>query len=167
MDGKYPSLTNATKLRYYGSMKKEALFEFLRHKRLRLTKTRHALLDLLLARPTPLSVVRILDALAVQKVRVNKTTIYRELERLEQLGIVRNITLQDRKQYFELASREHHHHFVCTTCQKIMEVEIDEARLLTEAEALGRQLGFRITTHAVEFYGQCAMCFTELTSCRV
>ncbi|MBP7060764.1 MAG: transcriptional repressor [Candidatus Moranbacteria bacterium] len=148
-------------------MKKEALFEFLRHKRLRLTKTRHALLDLLLARPTPLSVPHILDELTVRKIQVNKTTIYRELERLEQLGIVKNIILQDRKQYFELASRVHHHHFVCTECQNIMEVEIDEARLLTEAETLGRQLGFRITTHAVEFYGQCVTCFTELASCRV
>lgn len=160
----HPLLTNATELRYYRSMsQQEQISSLLRQYHLRATKTRNAVLCLFFRDHTPLSASRILDELDAQLVRVNKTTVYRELETLETLGIIKSLTLQDRKQYFELATREHHHHFVCTVCQQITDVEIDEEGILERAERLGRKLGFRITNHAVEFYGQCATCLTSFT----
>lgn len=145
-------------------MKKEELLQIAKRYRLRLTKTREALLDVLLSTRTPLSVPRLLDELACRGISVNKTTVYRELERLEQIGIVKSVSLQDRKQYFELATRDHHHHFVCTMCHAITDVEINEASIMAKAEQIGRRLGFHITTHAVEFYGQCASCVMTFSS---
>lgn len=162
-----PLLTNATKLRYHKNMNQlENITSLLRQYRLRATKTRKVVLHLFFRDHTPLSVSRILDELEAQSVQVNKTTVYRELETLEALGIIKSLTLQDRKQYFELATREHHHHFVCTVCQQITDVEIDEEGILERAERLGRKLGFHITNHAVEFYGQCATCLTSFPSAK-
>lgn len=132
----------------------------LREHHLRLTKTRRALLELFLRTHTPLPAPKILRALAKVSVRVNKTTVYRELDRLVQVGLIHGIQLQDRVQYYELADRTHHHHLVCTLCHGITDVEINESTLLARAEQLSREIGFRITTHAVEFYGQCAGCLS-------
>ena len=125
---------------------------------LRLTRTRRAVLELLLRKHTPLSAPKILSELEKVSIRVNKTTVYRELEKLAAIGLLQRMQLQDRKQYYELTARGHHHHFVCTICHEITDIEIDESTVLAKAERLGRQAGFHITTHAVEFYGQCAAC---------
>ncbi len=139
-------------------MKKEALLQILRTHRLRLTKTREGLLQLFLTLSTPLSVPRILDELACLGLSVNKTTVYRELERLEKVGIVRSLSLGDRKQYFELATRDHHHHFVCVECDEVEDVLFDELDLSKQEACLAQKKGFSVFNHSLEFFGLCKMC---------
>ncbi len=136
----------------------EILFETIKHKGLRLTKTRRAVLELLVATHTPLSVPRILDELACRGLSVNKTTVYRELEQLEKVDIVKSLSLQDRKQYFELATRDHHHHFVCIECDEVEDVLFDESDLLRQESLLVQKKGFSVFRHSLEFFGLCRMC---------
>jgi len=140
------------------------IFSEMRRHRLRLTKTRRAVVEVFFGARAPLSAPQILLTLGRMSLVVNKTTVYRELERLEKIGIVRGVWFQDRKQYYELADRDHHHHFVCTLCDNITDIEINESGILAKAERIGRRLGFHITTHAVEFYGQCTACVSALSS---
>ena len=141
-------LTNATKLRYDEIMKKEEVFNIIQTHRLRLTKTRQGLLELFLTMHTPLSVPRILDELACRGLSVNKTTVYRELERLETNSIVRSLSLGDRKQYFELATRDHHHHFVCIECDQVEDVLFDEFDLSKQEALLAQKKGFSVFNHS-------------------
>lgn len=127
-------------------------------KRVRQTETRRVLLALLHEADTPLSPPEIVKRCHALGRRANKTTIYRDLVLLEQAGVVHKVMLSDQLQYFELTEHSHHHHFICTVCNKITDVEMNEASLLIRAEQLGKELGFQITTHAVEFYGQCFAC---------
>lgn len=136
----------------------QQILSILKQHGLRRTKTRQAVLGLFLGTHTPLSAERILRALAKMCLRVNKTTVYRELEKLAAAGLLQSVQLQDRKQYYELSARGHHHHLICTLCHGVTEVAINESAILAKAEELGRQAGFRVTTHAVEFYGHCAAC---------
>lgn len=138
----------------------ETLFQTIKEKRLRLTKTRRAVLELFSSTHTPLSVPHILAVLAQQKLRVNKTTVYRELETLETVGIVKSIQLQDRKQYFELASRDHHHHLVCLQCEQIEDVDVNEGELVREAHKASERKQFTILRHSLEFFGLCRQCQT-------
>ncbi len=139
-------------------MEKEELLDIIRKHRLRLTKTRQALVGLFLDQHTPLSVLRILDELACRGLSVNKTTVYRELERLEKVGIVKSLSLQDRKQYFELATRGHHHHFVCVECDEVEDVRFDEGDLAKQEALLARKKEFSVLSHSLEFFGLCKMC---------
>ena len=136
----------------------EILFETIKHKGLRLTKTRRAVLELLVATHTPLSVPRILEELGCRGLSVNKTTVYRELEQLEKVGMVKSLSLQDRKQYFELATRDHHHHFVCIECEEVEDVLFDESDLLRQEAILVQKKGFSVFHHSLEFFGLCKMC---------
>lgn len=151
-------LTNATQLRYSEAMEKEALLQIIRSHQLRLTKTRQGLLDLFLVMHTPLSVSHILSELASRGLLVNKTTVYRELEQLEKVGIVRGLSLGDRKQYFELASRDHHHHFVCIECDEVEDVLFDEFDLSKQETLLAQKKGFSVFNHSLEFFGLCKSC---------
>lgn len=139
-------------------MEKESLLQIIRRHGLRLTKTRQGLLELFLALHTPLSAPRILDELACRGLLVNKTTVYRELEQLEKVGIVRGLSLGDRKQYFELATRDHHHHFVCIECEEVEDVLFDEFDLSKQEACLAQKKGFSVFNHSLEFFGLCKMC---------
>ncbi len=124
----------------------------------RLTKARRALLSVLFQSRVPLSVPEILRRMKEDGVMVNKTTVYRELENLARLGAVQTIQLSDRKQHYELASREHHHHLVCIGCERVEEVDVEEKSILQEEESLRQKSGFAILRHSLEFFGLCKRC---------
>lgn len=124
----------------------------------RLTKTRQALARLFAHTRTPLSVPDILIALCAKGRKVNKTTIYRELERMQRLGIVASTQLGDRKQYYELALRDHHHHLVCMRCEKVEDIEVNEAELVREEQNASKQKQFMVLRHSLEFFGLCQQC---------
>lgn len=125
---------------------------------LRTTETRRVILTILHQAESPLPPLEILERCHRVGRRANKTTIYRDLEVMEKAGIVRKVIVSDRAQYFELTERGHHHHFICTQCERIEDVPIEDAGLLTQARALGKKMKFLIEQHTVEFYGQCRSC---------
>lgn len=126
---------------------------------LRLTKKRKALVTLFFEHESPLSAQDILYELKKVQVTVNKTTVYRELERLQEVNIVSRVELGDRKKYYELASREHHHHLVCVRCERVEDVDIDEKKLFEEEKRVSYKKGFVIMRHSLEFFGLCKMCY--------
>ncbi len=144
--------------------KAETLFLELKQAGLRLTKARQACVEVLLASRTPLSVAQILERLGRKEVLVNKTTVYRELEKLKKIGMVENVPLSDRQQYFELAAH-HHHHLVCVRCQTVEEVAIDERALLQGEERAKQEKQFMIIRHSLEFFGVCGNCQMAEKSC--
>ncbi len=83
---------------------------------------------------------------------VGLVTVYRTLDLLGELGIVRRLDLGDGARY-ELAEN-HHHHVICESCGDISEFEecpLDPGRL-----SFGN--GFEVRSHSIEVYGRCAAC---------
>lgn len=136
----------------------EKILSIIKVHHLRLTKTRLAILEMFFQQHAPLSVARILDKLEKQAITVNKTTVYRELEQLEKVGIAKSLSLGDRRQYFELATRDHHHHFVCMECDEVEDVLFDEVDLSKQETLLAQRKGFSVFRHSLEFFGLCKMC---------
>ena len=136
----------------------ETIFNEIKKLSPRLTKTRRGLIEALYRSPAPLSVPDILVALEGKGVVVNKTTVYRELERLEKMGHVHGVQFQDRKQYYELTSRGHHHHLICMQCEKVEDVDVNESELLQEEKKVSKQKNFTVLRHSLEFFGLCKKC---------
>ncbi|MFZ2300199.1 MAG: Fur family transcriptional regulator [Candidatus Moraniibacteriota bacterium] len=136
----------------------DEILEVLRSCALRLTKTRKALIELFSRHETPLSVPDILHELKRVRIDVNKTTVYRELERLGKLGIVETVRLDDRKRYYELVSRGHHHHLVCLRCDQVADIDVNEQALFAEERTMNREQQFTILRHSLEFFGLCRSC---------
>ena len=125
---------------------------------MRLTKTRQALAQLFSETRAPVSVPDIVRALCARGRDVNKTTVYRELERMQNIGIIGSVHLGDRRQYYELALRDHHHHLICLRCDQVEDIDVDEKNLLAQEARVAREKKFLMIRHALEFFGVCKMC---------
>ena len=119
---------------------------------LKITAARLDLLDSLKHAKKPLSVKEIARDLGGSDL----VTLYRNIESLENLGVIKQINLKDRQSYYELAGGRHHHHLVCTSCGKLADVEITELDLKPN---FLKNHGFaKVTDHSLEFFGLCNSC---------
>lgn len=125
-------------------------------RKLRKSDVRESMLAVLTDAAKPLSVVEMLALLAKKGTRVNKTTVYREIDILKKTGRVREVFFRNDTALYELAG-DHHHHLVCVSCGDVREVRIDES-LDQEEQRIARREHFAIIEHSLEFFGMCERC---------
>lgn len=101
---------------------KETIYQTFRHRNLRLTGSRTALIEQFAAASQPLSYDDIKAELAM-----DKATFYRNMHTFESAGLIRRIASDEKRWYFELATSAHAH-FVCTLCHRIecLDVRVPE-----------------------------------------
>ena len=90
---------------------------------------------------------------------LNISTVYRTLELLESLGLVRHAHLTDRAPTYHAvdpAGRHEHFHLVCRGCDQVISVDAAEVEPLVAALREGR--GFRVDTGHLTVFGWCADC---------
>lgn len=87
--------------------------------------------------------------------KLGRATVYRTLDLLTDLGLIRPIYLHDASQRY-VTAQGGHHHLVCTDCGIAFEFEQCEADQL--AVTLAERFGFEIHSHLLEFYGLCHTC---------
>lgn len=88
---------------------------------------------------------------------VGLATVYRTLGLLAEAGGVDMIRAEDGEARYRLcASEEHHHHLVCRTCGRTVEVEEPDAERWAEQMAAAH--GFTDVSHTLEIFGVCADC---------
>ena len=86
---------------------------------------------------------------------VNLSTIYRTLEVLEELGLVRHTHLSDRAPTYH-STREHEHvHAVCRRCHRVR--SYDPAVVAPVVAVLGED-GFTVDVGHLAIFGVCADC---------
>ena len=87
---------------------------------------------------------------------LNISTVYRTLELLEQLGLVRHAHLTDRAPTYHAVGSHEHFHLVCRGCEAVTSVGVDEIAGFTAM--LREQRGFRVDTGHLTVFGWCADC---------
>lgn len=129
-------------------MKLESTIGKLRGRGYKATPQRFAVVEALLAAQH-----QSLDEIRKRCPQIGLVTVYRTLDLLDQLGLVRRLDLGDGPRY-ELAE-DHHHHLVCESCGEISEFE--ECPLNIERLSL-ENFGFEVRSHSLEVYGRCVAC---------
>lgn len=82
-------------------------------------------------------------------------TVYRNLTLLTELGeIIRLTTGEGADRYDGNTTR--HHHFVCTKCQNVTDLEMDSIDSVLDVAA--EHCGGRIDDYRINFYGICEHC---------
>ena len=142
-------------------MNETPIATILRDVGLSITAVRVALLEYLRSSQQPSSADQLTDALRAKHLTLNRTTVYRELSRLVEKGLVEEVLLASRARVYELA-QTHHHHAICTNCDTIQHVEIPEQLDATE-RLLQTEHGFLVARHSLEFYGLCSPCAKTTT----
>lgn len=87
---------------------------------------------------------------------VNISTVYRGLELLENIGLVKHAHLGHGPPIYHLATDADHVHLVCRSCEGVLDVDPRVAAGL--AAELDRMHGFDVDVHHLTVYGLCADC---------
>jgi Fur family transcriptional regulator, ferric uptake regulator len=137
----------------------EALAQFsqqLQEHGYRLTPARRAIITSLLATGGHLSADQLAEQVHQTSPTVGRMTVYRTLDLLCQLGLLRTVYQGTGAAHYILLESGHHHHLICDQCH--LTIEFDECTLEGLSQKLAEEFGFHIAGHLVEFYGLCPAC---------
>lgn len=122
----------------------------------RLTGARRAVVDVLQSTSQALTPVEIFDAARISDPSLGLVTVYRTLEKLEELGLIQRVHQQRGCQAFLRAGEGHQHLLLCERCGKAVLFEGDD--LTTLFSRISEQSGFEIKDHWLQVTGVCAEC---------
>ncbi len=123
----------------------------------RMTRQRAAVAEVLGDTDEFRSAQQLHELLRTRGDRVGLATVYRTLQTLADGGEVDVLRAEDGESlYRRCARREHHHHLVCRSCGRT--VEIDGPTVEAWASQVGATHGFDDIEHTIELWGTCASC---------
>ena len=82
-------------------------------------------------------------------------TVYRNLTLLSDMGELLRLRVGDGMDHFD-ATTTPHYHFICNTCGRVIDLNIDSLESINEIAGAG--FGGRIEGHVAYFYGSCDEC---------
>jgi Fur family ferric uptake transcriptional regulator len=120
----------------------------------RLTPQRTLVWDVLRADGGHLTAEQICTEVQRQFPHINMSTVYRTLELLVDLHLVKEAYFGPSCRFFEVEEEVPHHHLVCQSCGSVTHVHDDE--LGTLPQVMREEQGFSVLELTV--YGRCAAC---------
>jgi Fur family ferric uptake transcriptional regulator len=140
-------------MHHYGNSSNETL----RKRGYRLTPQRYMILSVIQEAEEHLSIDQILERVQKRNPYVSLSTIYRTLELLRELGLVRENHLPGQQPRYEIAEGKAHHHLVCHRCRSM--IHLDDALLGNLNEQLQEQYHFHNLTLDLVAAGYCDNCW--------
>lgn len=138
--------------------------ERLKNSGLKNTKSRKAILDILIRSNQPMAAEQIFITLKERHIDINLSTVYRTLESLESKDLVTKISIiDDDRMLFEYNQLGHRHYLVCLDCKKIITVQ--NCPLGNYEKTLEDETHFNIIGHKLYLYGYCEEC-QKRNNCR-
>jgi len=125
------------------------------------TAQRRAIRQVLVDLGRPLSTAEILRAAQRTVPGLGLATVYRTVRSLQVEGVLQQVDLPGDVPRYEITTPRHHHHFQCTRCGRVFEVDACPGNL---AHMVPR--GFVADNHEVILYGRCRDCAGQARSRR-
>ena len=150
----YFSQTSYTKF-----MEKTAA-EILVEKNLSITSPRTLIIEEIVKNKNPISIESLQKQL---EGKVALSTLYRALNDLKSVDIIKEFTTTDSITMFEVLDleEEHHHHLFCTNCGDIVDINLSkqfEKNVDVEVSKIEKNFNFEIKDHTLELLGLCSKC---------
>ena len=103
----------------------------------------------------PLSIEEIHAAASGDVPSLGLRTVYRTIRRLQEDGVVANVSVPGAADRYEPAhiASQHHHHFHCLVCDRFFDVDGCPGGLSTMLPE-----GFKLESHELTLSGRCAAC---------
>lgn len=121
------------------------------------TRQRRAIYEAIADAGRPLLAQEVLDKAVLLVPRLSIATVYRNLRCLLDERVIESVLLPGQNPRYELASRAHHHHFLCRQCERVFDLDACPGDLAELAPA-----GFQVLEHEVVLYGHCNECATDV-----
>jgi Fur family transcriptional regulator, ferric uptake regulator len=130
----------------------------LKDKGLKLTPQRRLIVDIIHDARSHLTAEDIIARVQKTMPGVNKSTIYRTLDLLENSGCVLKSESDDRFIYHH-AEEGHHHHLICSRCGRTQ--ECSENLFLPVEKTLAKKYGFQVDFKHLVISGLCRSCRSQ------
>ncbi len=128
----------------------------LRARGLRWTPQRRAVVDVLSKATGHVTGSELIELCRAIDPDTTPSTVYRTLDILEELGLVRHGHGADGREEFHVLPESEHGHLYCAVCGRAWEIEAGEAAELVRSLESGR--GFAVDVSHVTIVGRCAEC---------
>ena len=125
----------------------------------RLTGARRVVVQVMESSQKALTPVEVYDAARKPDPHIGLVTVYRTLEKLEDLGLIQRVHQTKDCQAFIRAGDGHQHLIVCTHCGKAVLFEGDQLDPLFNSVA--KATGFQIESHWLQVFGLCKTCRSD------
>jgi Fur family ferric uptake transcriptional regulator len=119
---------------------------------------RRAILELLDEQSCALSAVEIQEALSRRNRDVSRSSVYRVMEELEEIGLLQRVEIgQGMVRYEPVRSGPgHHHHLVCDRCGRLQPFTDDG--LERAIRRLSDRVPLHVSEHEIVIHGACETC---------
>ena len=123
----------------------------------RTTKQKRLIMNILLQAAAPLTPSEIYELARVKQSTLAKSTVYRNLEAMQERGeVVRGILESGESFYAVAGGHAHRHYMICKDCNRMQ--DLPECPLEKLEQEIADRADFFITDHVVQIYGYCREC---------
>lgn len=123
----------------------------------KLTEARLTVLGVLEASGGHITSADVLERVSSLAPNVGRASVFRALDLFTRLSIIRPTYVDSSvTPSYVLLPDGHHHHIICTNCNRV--IEFEDCHLTALASELEAKLRVKLTGHLLEFYGLCDRC---------
>jgi Fur family ferric uptake transcriptional regulator len=123
----------------------------------RITNARRTVLEVLCQDDAHLTSADVLEQVEARDESIGRASVFRTLELLTELGIIRPTFLDPRTpNYIVMPADGHHAHIVCPQCNRV--IELGDCEIEDLIQRIAANHGVEITGHLLELYGKCPDC---------
>ena len=99
----------------------------------------------------------LLERVTLLDASIGRASVFRTLDLFTQLNLIRPTYIDSSvTPTYVLMPNGHHHHVICTNCNRV--IEFENCGLETLTQELEQSLHVHLTGHLLEFYGICDDC---------
>ncbi len=122
----------------------------------RLTGPRYYVVEALTQTEKALTAAEIYNEAHMHYPSLGLVSVYRTLEKLEQLGLIQRVHQKDKCQAYIAAPDGHEHLLVCASCGRVSFFHGDDLNSLVKG--VERKTGYRVQEHWLQLVGLCEEC---------
>jgi Fur family transcriptional regulator, ferric uptake regulator len=122
----------------------------------RLTGARRAVVEVIQKSTRALTPVQVFDSARKKYAALGLVTVYRTLEKLEELHLIQRVHQPRGCQAFIAATHGHEHLLLCENCGQVEFFEGDDLNALITA--ISQKTGYQIHEHWLQLFGLCHNC---------
>ena len=127
----------------------------------RLTAPRRAVVEIVALSQHVLTPFDIFEQAKPNHSKLGLVTVYRTLEKLEELDLVQRVHQPSGCQGFVAAFRGHQHLLICQICGRVEMFSGDFEKMETLIEEVEKDSGFSIEEHWLQLFGVCSKCQSD------
>jgi Fur family ferric uptake transcriptional regulator len=116
--------------------------------------------EVIASSPRLLNPIQVFDLVRQKKAKISLVTVYRTVEKLEEIGLIQRVHQPSGCQGFIATNAEHNHILICENCGLVEYFSGDQLDSLIGDVA--QETGYHVTGHWLQLFGLCMKCQSEI-----